>query len=80
VEWEVPLPQVTISLGIYTFDQNASGDVNDIIRRADEALYISKERGRNRCTLWNPGIIDPNPDESCSIEKTKFSDHTVEML
>jgi len=69
VSWEVQLPQVTISLGIYTFDQNASPDVNDIIRRADEALYISKERGRNRCTLWNPGIIDPHPGDSCSIEK-----------
>ena len=69
VKWEVPLPQVTISLGIYAFDQNTSSDVSDIIRRADEALYISKERGRNRSTMWNPGIIDPLPGESCSIEK-----------
>ena len=69
VEWEVPLPSVTISIGIYTFDQNTAADVSGIIRRADEALYISKERGRNLCTIWNPGEIDPHPDEACSIEK-----------
>ena len=69
VPWEVPLPQVTISIGIYAFDQDTGADVSNIIRRADEALYISKERGRNRCTMWNPGIIDPHPDDSCSIEK-----------
>jgi diguanylate cyclase (GGDEF)-like protein len=69
VEWSVPLPQVTISLGIYTFDRDSGTDVTNIIRRADEALYISKERGRNRSTMWNPGVIDPNPDISCSIEK-----------
>jgi len=56
VPWDVPLPQVTISLGIYTFDQNSGVDVNTIIRRADDALYISKQQGRNRCTIWNPGI------------------------
>jgi len=82
VDWEVPLPQVTISLGIYTFDQDGDAEVNNIIRRADEALYVSKEQGRNRCTMWNPGIIDPHPDDSSSAEKekTKFSDHTLEML
>jgi len=74
VEWENPLPQVTISLGIYTFDKNTAIDVNDIIRRADEALYISKERGRNRCTMWNPGDIDPHPDVACSIENLQISD------
>ena len=74
VPWEVPLPQVTISIGIYTFDQDTGADVSNIIRRADEALYISKERGRNRCTMWNPGIIDPHPDDSCSIEM--ISSHT----
>jgi len=80
VPWTVPLPQVTISVGIYTFDQNTSADVNNIIRRADEALYISKERGRNCCTMWNPGIIDPNPEESCSIEKIKTYSPVLEAI
>jgi diguanylate cyclase (GGDEF)-like protein len=57
VPWEVNLPQVTISLGIYTFDQNAAADSTDIIRRADEALYVSKERGRNRGTIWDPNLL-----------------------
>jgi diguanylate cyclase (GGDEF)-like protein len=52
VPWEVPLPQVTISLGIYTFDQNSDVDSAGIISHADEALYISKKEGRNRSTLW----------------------------
>jgi diguanylate cyclase (GGDEF)-like protein len=55
VPWEVPLPQVTISLGIYTFDQDSDVDSTGIIRRADEALYVSKKEGRNRSTLWKSG-------------------------
>jgi diguanylate cyclase (GGDEF)-like protein len=79
VPWEVPLPQVTISLGIYTFDENTGADVSSIIRRADEALYISKERGRNRCTMWNPGIVDPHPHNSCSLEKIQSHESKVEV-
>jgi len=60
VPWDTPLPQVTISLGIYSFDHNSGVDVNTIIRRADDALYTSKQQGRNRCTLWNPEITHPN--------------------
>jgi len=60
VPWDTPLPQVTISLGIYSFDQNSGVDVNTIIRRADDALYTSKQQGRNRCTTWHPGITHPN--------------------
>jgi len=77
VDWEVPLPQVTISLGLYTFDQSTTVDINEIIRRADEALYISKDRGRNRSTMWNPGIIDPQPGDSCSIEKNQLEQTAV---
>jgi len=85
VPWEVPLPQVTISIGIYTFDKNTAAEARGeeskgILRRADEALYISKARGRNRCTLWNPGVLDPNPDESCSIEKIQIYSQIMEML
>jgi diguanylate cyclase (GGDEF)-like protein len=79
VPWEVPLPQVTISLGIYTFDENTSADVSTIIRRADEALYISKENGRNRCTMWNPGIVDPHQDAGSSVTKMQTHDAAMEM-
>jgi len=62
VPWDVQLPQVTISLGIYSFDQNSGVDVNTIIRRADDALYTSKQQGRNRSTMWHPGITHPNQE------------------
>ena len=58
VPWEIPLPQVTISMGIYCFDQVSNTDAAEIIRRADEALYTSKKRGRNLTTIWDPTDID----------------------
>jgi len=57
VPWEVTLPQVTISLGVFAFDQDSKLDTLDILRRADEALYISKATGRNRSTIWEPGLL-----------------------
>jgi diguanylate cyclase (GGDEF)-like protein len=57
VAWDPPLPQVTISLGIYTFDQFSDLDAEGIISRADEALYLSKQRGRNRSTIWGSGLL-----------------------
>ncbi|MDR3145253.1 MAG: sensor domain-containing diguanylate cyclase [Treponema sp.] len=55
VPWTPPLPQVTISLGVFTFNKYTNLSANDIIRRADEALYQSKENGRNRTTVACPG-------------------------
>jgi diguanylate cyclase (GGDEF)-like protein len=57
VDWAPPVPQVTISLGIYTFDKDNTLDAEGIIVRADEALYISKQRGRNRSTTWDSGLL-----------------------
>lgn len=57
VPWAPPLPQVTISLGLYTFDQYSGISAEEILRRADEALYLSKERGRNRSTIWGSGLL-----------------------
>ena len=56
VTWDVPLPQVTISLGLFSFDQNNNLEMTEILRRADEALYVSKARGRNCSTIWEPDI------------------------
>ena len=58
VPWEPPLPQITISLGIFTFGKHVDLEPEDIMKRADEALYLSKERGRNRSTAWGVGLLD----------------------
>jgi diguanylate cyclase (GGDEF)-like protein len=58
VTWEPPLPQVTISLGVFTFNKTSNITANEVIRRADEALYISKELGRNRTTVWGKGLLN----------------------
>jgi diguanylate cyclase (GGDEF)-like protein len=56
VPWDPPLPQVTISLGICSFDSREQLSADSIILRADAALYVSKQQGRNRSTIWNPGM------------------------
>jgi diguanylate cyclase (GGDEF)-like protein len=57
IPWEPPLPQVTISLGVFVFDNRTGLSADEVINRADEALYLSKERGRNRTTVWGSGLL-----------------------
>jgi diguanylate cyclase (GGDEF)-like protein len=57
VPWDPPLPQVTISLGITSFSKENMAGPDEIIHRADEALYQSKENGRNRTTVWQGGLL-----------------------
>ena len=47
-----PLPQVTVSLGLAALEQTANSQ--QLLARADEALYRAKRSGRNR-TLWSGG-------------------------
>lgn len=56
IPWEPPLPQVTISLGIVSFNYETNLPAEEVLCRADEALYLSKERGRNRSTVWTPHV------------------------
>jgi len=62
VPWEETiLPQVTISLGVFSFDQRSDLEPADVLRHADEALYVSKNKGRNCSTVWEPGLFDNMP-------------------
>lgn len=44
--------RVTISLGVSCFDSNRELSLYQVIDLADKALYISKDEGRNRSTVW----------------------------
>lgn len=43
---------VTISMGIASYPKHAQWK-QDLIEKADQALYVAKENGRNKCQLWN---------------------------
>jgi diguanylate cyclase (GGDEF)-like protein len=57
VPWDPPLPQVTISIGLVSFDKNTNTAADEVLHRADEALYQSKENGRNRTSVWGAGLL-----------------------
>jgi len=61
VPWEIALPPITISIGVFSFNHECNLETNDIIRRADEALYVSKARGRNCTVIWEPNLIETIP-------------------
>ena len=43
--------QVTVSIGVAQFDPERDKNNTDIIERADKALYMSKQNGRNRVSF-----------------------------
>ena len=59
VPWDPPLPRVTISLGVYCFNKESVSTAEQILLRADEALYLSKKNGRNQTTLWEDHCSEP---------------------
>ena len=58
VAWDPPVSKITISLGIITFNKEMNMTAEEVIRRADEALYISKEMGRDCTSAWNAGLFN----------------------
>ncbi|HWI53511.1 MAG TPA: GGDEF domain-containing protein, partial [Symbiobacteriaceae bacterium] len=51
--------RVTISVGVAQWEKGVS--FLDLVKRADAALYHSKETGRNRVTIYQEDIL-PAPD------------------
>ena len=49
---------ITISIGGYYFDKNNILTGKEIIDKADQAMYESKETGRNKCTIHSLGLYN----------------------
>jgi diguanylate cyclase (GGDEF)-like protein len=51
---EGPSLHITASMGVATFPDAAVARIEDLLRRADEALYRAKEGGRNQVVVAEP--------------------------
>lgn len=49
------LPPITISLGIATFPSDST-DIEELIKKADAAMYEAKQKGRNRVVKYSKAI------------------------
>ena len=49
--------QVTISFGIATLEESDEISLDDLIDRADTALYIAKNNGRNQICTWHEKVV-----------------------
>ncbi|UTC66354.1 MULTISPECIES: diguanylate cyclase [unclassified Treponema] len=75
---------ITISLGIATFPEHGR-TTSELITRADQALYYSKNTGRNRSTIWNPSIISKKSDKTSQTgvliaDESSFGEHISFMI
>ncbi|MFV2005717.1 MAG: diguanylate cyclase [Gammaproteobacteria bacterium] len=43
---------VTVSIGVAGWESGKSLDINNLLNQADQAMYLSKAKGRNRVTLY----------------------------
>jgi diguanylate cyclase (GGDEF)-like protein len=50
-----PLKKLTISIGLASYPEHGASD-EEILNRADKALYFAKESGRNRTIIYNENI------------------------
>ncbi len=74
-----PSVRITASLGVAELTEDIAG-FSDLINRADKALYLAKEAGRNRIIQWQPQHLNRNPllaDEYEDLLLTRPIDKSV---
>jgi diguanylate cyclase (GGDEF)-like protein len=57
ISHENVLLKITVSVGVSHVTRFRLADENTLIEQADSALYTSKKNGRNRVSVYNPGLF-----------------------
>ena len=58
---------ITSSLGIATRDVNEHTSYEELLVAADKALYVSKNQGRNRVSVYRPSAAGTTPDRALAV-------------
>ena len=56
----------TVSAGVAAMDDSVSG-LDGLMKRADQALYVAKARGRNRVDCWTPDCPSYKDHQKCGV-------------
>jgi len=54
IRWKDLHRSITLSLGIAS-RQPGMESIDELLKAADEAVYLAKHQGRNRAVIWSPG-------------------------
>ncbi len=57
IDYEDISIKITVSIGVNHVNGSRLGNEDTLIEQADNALYTSKNSGRNRVTIYNPGFL-----------------------
>ena len=66
------LPRITISLGIASYPED-SDDIDQLIKKADAALYTAKQSGRNRVVVYEEEMELIEADQPLPSSSIKFA-------
>ncbi|RMG18039.1 MAG: diguanylate cyclase [Planctomycetota bacterium] len=75
--------RLSVSIGASACPAHAT-EVEELVRKADQALYRAKQEGRNRVETWSPelGVVAPRDDRLAGIITGDFARdyHNVSVL
>lgn len=62
-EEQQPMKKITISVGISSYPEHGQ-TIEEIIDRADKALYVAKKSGRNKCVIYSEDLEEPKENKT----------------
>jgi EAL domain-containing protein (putative c-di-GMP-specific phosphodiesterase class I) len=73
VELDDRILQVSISAGVTYFPQKEETDADQLLRQANQAMYVAKVEGRNRYHIFDPALDRSVRDRHESLERIRLA-------